>query len=154
LLRTTTANRIWMQCGLEPPPPPPWTPGLSCIYLYTLPISGKSHLVPSPDRVVKRQPRALLLPPMSPSSEAEYPASCVHRFLSGTIIRGTLRLLNSAGKHHQHKATKAGTRSRLARARPRPGTVDPGGFTPRPRASSSNRRTLDSPEARFGQASQ
>jgi hypothetical protein len=27
--------------------------------------------------------------------------------LSGTIIRGTPRLLNSAGKHHQHKASKA-----------------------------------------------
>jgi hypothetical protein len=37
-----------------------------------------------------------------------------------------------------------GTRSRLARAQPRAGTVDPGGFTPRPRASSSNGRTFDS----------
>jgi hypothetical protein len=46
-----------------------------------------------------------------------------------------------------------GTRSRLARAQPRAGTVDPGRFMPRPRASSSNRRTLDSPEARLGQAS-
>jgi hypothetical protein len=27
--------------------------------------------------------------------------------LSGTIIRGTPRLLISAGNHHQHKATKA-----------------------------------------------
>jgi hypothetical protein len=32
-----------------------------------------------------------------------------------------------------------GTRSRLARAQPRAGTVDPGGFTPRPRASSKQR---------------
>jgi hypothetical protein len=47
-----------------------------------------------------------------------------------------------------------GTRSRLARAQPRTGTIDPGGFTPRPKASSSNRRTLDSPEAQLGQASQ
>jgi hypothetical protein len=45
-----------------------------------------------------------------------------------------------------------GTRSRLTRAQPRAGTVDPGGFTPRPRASSSNGRTLDSPEAQLGQA--
>jgi hypothetical protein len=45
-----------------------------------------------------------------------------------------------------------GTRSRLARAQLRPGTVDPGGFTPRPRASSSNRRTFDSPEAQLRQA--
>jgi hypothetical protein len=46
-----------------------------------------------------------------------------------------------------------GTRSRLARAQPQTGTVDPGGFTPRPRASSSNGRTFDSPEAQLGQAS-
>jgi hypothetical protein len=47
-----------------------------------------------------------------------------------------------------------GTRSRLARAQPRAGTVDPRGFTPRPRASSSNGCTFDSPEAQLGQASQ
>jgi hypothetical protein len=46
-----------------------------------------------------------------------------------------------------------GTRSRLARAEPRVGTVDQGRFTPRPRVSSSNGRTLDSPEAQLGQAS-
>jgi hypothetical protein len=46
-----------------------------------------------------------------------------------------------------------GTRSRLARAQPRAGTVDQGGSTPRPRASSSNGRTFDSPEAQLGQAS-
>jgi hypothetical protein len=46
-----------------------------------------------------------------------------------------------------------GTRSRLARAQPRAGTVVPGEFTPRPRASSSDGRTLDSPEAQLGQAS-
>jgi hypothetical protein len=47
-----------------------------------------------------------------------------------------------------------GTRPRLARAQPRVGTVDLGRFTPRPRASSSNGRTLDSPEAQLEQASQ
>jgi hypothetical protein len=46
-----------------------------------------------------------------------------------------------------------GTRSSLARAQPRAGTVVPSEFTPRPRASSSNGRTLDSPEAQLGQAS-
>jgi hypothetical protein len=29
------------------------------------------------------------------------------RDMSGTIIRGTPRLLNSAGNHHQHKAAEA-----------------------------------------------
>jgi hypothetical protein len=47
-----------------------------------------------------------------------------------------------------------GTRSRLARAQPRAGTVDPDEFTPRPRASLSNGHTLGSPEAQLGQASQ
>jgi hypothetical protein len=47
-----------------------------------------------------------------------------------------------------------GTRSRLARAQPRAETEVPDEFTPRPRASSSNGRTLDSPEAQLGQASQ
>jgi hypothetical protein len=46
-----------------------------------------------------------------------------------------------------------GTRSRLARAQPRAGTVVPVEFTPRPRVSSSNGRALDSPEAQLGQAS-
>jgi hypothetical protein len=46
-----------------------------------------------------------------------------------------------------------GTRSRLARAQPRVGTVDQGRFTPRPRVSSSNGCTFDSPEAQLGQAS-
>jgi hypothetical protein len=46
-----------------------------------------------------------------------------------------------------------GMRSRLARAQPQAGTVVPDKFTPRPRASSSNGRTLDSPEAQLGQAS-
>jgi hypothetical protein len=46
-----------------------------------------------------------------------------------------------------------GTRSRLARAQPRAGTVDQGRFTPRPRVSSSNGCTFDSPEAQLGQAS-
>jgi hypothetical protein len=43
-----------------------------------------------------------------------------------------------------------GMRSRLARAQPRAGTVVPGEFTPRPRASSSNGRTLDSPDPSSG----
>jgi hypothetical protein len=43
-----------------------------------------------------------------------------------------------------------GTRSRLARALPRAGTVVLDEFTPRPRASLSNVRTLDSPEAQLG----
>jgi hypothetical protein len=46
-----------------------------------------------------------------------------------------------------------GTRSRPARAQPRAGTVVPGEFTPRPRASTSNGRTLDSSEAQLEQAS-
>jgi hypothetical protein len=46
-----------------------------------------------------------------------------------------------------------GTRSRLTRAQPRAGTIDQGRFTPRPRVSSSNGRTFDSPEAQLGKAS-
>jgi hypothetical protein len=46
-----------------------------------------------------------------------------------------------------------GTRSRLARAQPRAKAADPGGFTSRPRAPSSNGRTIDSLEAQLGQAS-
>jgi hypothetical protein len=38
-------------------------------------------------------------------------------------------------------------------SQPRAGTVVPGEFMPRPRASSSNGRTLDSLEAQLGQAS-
>jgi hypothetical protein len=45
------------------------------------------------------------------------------------------------------------TRYRLARAQPRAGTVVLDEFSPRPRASSSNGRTLDSPEPQLGQAS-
>jgi hypothetical protein len=85
--------------------------------------------------------------------------------LSGTIIRGTPTLLYTAGNHHQHKpqrlmstihvkaSSTQGTRSRLARAQPWAGTVVPDEFSPRPRASSSNGRTLDSPEPQLGQAS-
>jgi hypothetical protein len=85
--------------------------------------------------------------------------------MSGTVIRSTPTLLNTAGNHHQCKLQRLmgaiqvkapstqGTRSRLARALPRAGTVVPGEFTPRPRASSSNGRTLDSPEAQLRQAS-
>jgi hypothetical protein len=46
-----------------------------------------------------------------------------------------------------------GTRSRLARAQPRAGTVVPDEVTSRPRASSRNGRTLGTPEAHLGQAS-
>jgi hypothetical protein len=46
-----------------------------------------------------------------------------------------------------------GTRSRLAQAQPRAGTVDQGRFMPRPRVSSNNGRTFDSPEDQLGQAS-
>jgi hypothetical protein len=46
-----------------------------------------------------------------------------------------------------------GTWSHLTRAQPRAGTVEQGRFAPHPRVSSSNGRTFDSPEARFGQAS-
>jgi hypothetical protein len=46
-----------------------------------------------------------------------------------------------------------GTRSRLTRAQPRAGTVVPDEFSPRPRAFSSNGRTLDSLEPQLGQAS-
>jgi hypothetical protein len=40
-----------------------------------------------------------------------------------------------------------GTRSRLARAQPRARAANPGGFTSRPRAPSSNEHTFGSPEA-------
>jgi hypothetical protein len=55
--------------------------------------------------------------------------------VSGTVIRGTPTLLNTAGNRHQHKLQRLmgaiqakalytqGTRSRLARAKPRAGTV-------------------------------
>jgi hypothetical protein len=45
-----------------------------------------------------------------------------------------------------------GTRSRLARAQPRAGTVVPDKVTSRPRASSGSGRTLGTPEAQLGQA--
>jgi hypothetical protein len=47
-----------------------------------------------------------------------------------------------------------GMRSHLARAQPLAGTVLLDESTPRPRTSSSNGRTLDSPEAQLGQALQ
>jgi hypothetical protein len=71
-------------------------------------------------------------------------------------------LLNLARKHLQKKPQKlismiqvraSSTKGRdLIRAQPRPraGTVVPGGFTPRPRASSGSERTLGSPEAQLG----
>jgi hypothetical protein len=46
-----------------------------------------------------------------------------------------------------------GTRSRLARAQPRAGTVVPDEVTSRPRASSGSRRTLGTLEAQLEQAS-
>jgi hypothetical protein len=46
-----------------------------------------------------------------------------------------------------------GTRSRLARAQPRAKAADPGGFTSRPRAPSSNGHTFGSPEAQSSQRS-
>jgi hypothetical protein len=72
-------------------------------------------------------------------------------------------LINLAGKHLQNKPQKlistiqvraSSTKGRdLIRAQPRPrsGTVVPGRFTPRPRASSGSERTLGSPEAQLGQ---
>jgi hypothetical protein len=87
--------------------------------------------------------------------------------LSGTIIRGTpktpkTRLVTTIstsckglmGAIQVKAPSTQGTRSRLARAQPRAGTADLGGLTPRPRVSSSNGRTFDSPEAQLGQASQ
>jgi hypothetical protein len=46
-----------------------------------------------------------------------------------------------------------GTRSCLARAQPRAKAADPGGFTSRPRAPSSNGHTFGSPEAQSSQRS-
>jgi hypothetical protein len=46
-----------------------------------------------------------------------------------------------------------GTRSRLARAQPRAGTVVPDEVTSRPRASSGSGRTLGMPEAQLEPAS-
>jgi hypothetical protein len=72
-------------------------------------------------------------------------------------------LLNLARKHLQNKPQKlistiqvrtSSTKGRdliRAQSRPRAGTVVPGGFTPRPRASSSSEHTLGSPEAQLGQ---
>jgi hypothetical protein len=87
--------------------------------------------------------------------------------LSGTIIRGTPKTPKLGWYPQSAQSYKGlmgaiqvkapsiqGTRSRLARPQPRAGTTDPGGFTSRPRVSSSNGRTFDSPEAQLGQASQ
>jgi hypothetical protein len=86
-------------------------------------------------------------------------------YLSGTVIRGTPTLLNTAGNHHQHKlqrlmgtiqvkaSSTQGTRSRLARAQPRVGTVVPDEVTSRPRASSGSGRTLGTLEAQLELAS-
>jgi hypothetical protein len=46
-----------------------------------------------------------------------------------------------------------GTRSRLARAQPRAKSADPGGFTSRPRAPSSDGHTYGSPEAQSSRRS-
>jgi hypothetical protein len=83
--------------------------------------------------------------------------------LSGTVIRGTPNTRKHGWKTSSEQTVKVdkhgssqglvcqGTRSHLARARPREGTVVLGGFTPRPRASTGSRRTLGSPEAKHGQ---
>jgi hypothetical protein len=83
--------------------------------------------------------------------------------LLGTVIRGTPNTPKHGWKTSSEQTIKTdkhgssqglvcqGTRSRLARARPRAGTVVPGGFTPRPRASTGSGRTLGSPEAKLGQ---
>jgi hypothetical protein len=65
-----------------------------------------------------------------------------------------------AGKHLQNKPQRListvqvkapSTKGRdLIRAQPRAGTVVPGGFTPRPRASTGSGRTLGSPKAKLG----
>jgi hypothetical protein len=83
--------------------------------------------------------------------------------LLGTIIRDTPNTPKHGWKTSSEQTIKTdkrgssqglvyqGTRSRLARAWPRAGTVVPGGFTPRPRASTGSGRTLGSPEAKLGQ---
>jgi hypothetical protein len=83
--------------------------------------------------------------------------------LSGTVIRGTPNTPKHDWKTSSEQTVKAdkhgssqglvcqGTRSHLARAQPRAGTVVPSGFTPRPRASTGSGRTLGSPEAKLGQ---
>jgi hypothetical protein len=78
--------------------------------------------------------------------------------VSGTVIRGTPntpkhKLQRLMGTIQVKASSTQGTRSRLARARPRARTIVPDEFTPRSRASSSDGRTLDSPEAQLGQAS-
>jgi hypothetical protein len=65
-------------------------------------------------------------------------------------------LLNPAGKHLQNKPYmadkaqfKSGPRLPKDATSSEPGTVVPGGFTPRPRASSGSERTLGSPGAQI-----
>jgi hypothetical protein len=79
--------------------------------------------------------------------------------LSGTVIRGapntpkygwqppSAQTAKADGRGSGQGLVYQGTRSRLTRAQPRAGTVVPDEFTPCPRASSSNGRTLDSLEA-------
>jgi hypothetical protein len=54
---------------------------------------------------------------------------------------------------HVKASSTQGTRSRLARAQPRAGTVVPNEVTSRPRASSGSGCTLGTPEAQLGQTS-
>jgi hypothetical protein len=86
--------------------------------------------------------------------------------VSGTIIRGTPKTPKSQlvtpsaqsckglmGAIKVKAQSTQGTRSRLARAQPRAKAADPGGFTSRPRAPSSNGHTFGSPEAKSSQRS-
>jgi hypothetical protein len=81
-------------------------------------------------------------------------------YLSGTIIRGTLKTPNSQlvtpistklqrpdGCDKVRDWSIRWTRSRLARAQPRARAADPGGSTSRPRPPSSDEHTSGSPEA-------
>jgi hypothetical protein len=88
--------------------------------------------------------------PVGPRGEPD--AARGSTVVSGTVIRGT----PNTPKHGtvQVKASSTqGTRSRLARAQPRAGTVVPDEVTSRPRASSGSGRTLGTPKAQLGQAS-
>jgi hypothetical protein len=81
-----------------------------------------------------RSPRKKLRQSLQASANTPFEA---RGLLSGTVIRGTPTLLNTAGNHHQHKLQRLmgtiqvkasftqGARSRLARAQPQAGTVVP-----------------------------
>jgi hypothetical protein len=103
-------------------------------------------------RGVPRVPVALVVAAAAAATAGdldEAAATTKRRGLSGTIIRGTPKTPKLSWYHHQRKlqrlmgtiqvkaSSTQGTRSRLARAQPRAGTVVPGEFTSRPRASSA-----------------